>query len=177
MGTYDVDKYPWLFKEKEFILQTIKAGKKVLGICLGSQLLAEILGGKVYKNTEKEIGWFPVTLTFEGKNNVLFKDMEDTLNVFHWHGDTFTLPEKSIHLISSAGCENQAYLYQNNVLGLQFHFEATPESINSMLVNDSEDLETLAKFIQNRQEILNSLHYSHRANEILFILLERFLTL
>ena len=177
MGTYEEDKYFWLIKEKEFIRQTIKSGKKVLGICLGSQMLAEVLGSEVYKNNKKEIGWFPVMFTPDGRNNTLFDGIEDSINVLHWHGDTFTLPEKSIHLLKSEACSNQAFLYETHVLGLQFHFEATPESVTSMLENDSEDLNISSDSVQNSGEILNNLHYSDRANKILFILLDRFLAL
>ena len=177
MGTYEEDKYFWLLGEKEFILQAISSGKKILGICLGSQLVAEVLGAKVYKNDKKEIGWFPVMLTPEGRNNVLFDGIEDSTVVFHWHGDTFTLPEKSIHLLKSDICSNQAFLYNSHVLGLQFHFEATPDSVVSMLENDSDDLSVPSDSVQNAEDIINSLHYSNRANEILFILLDRFLDL
>jgi GMP synthase-like glutamine amidotransferase len=148
-----------------------------LGICLGSQLLADVLGGSVYKQSQKEIGWFPVSLTPEGRANPLFEGIEDTVKVFHWHGDTFTLPEKSIRLMESAACENQAYLYQTNILGLQFHLEVSPESVSSMLENDIDELNASGEFIQTKSEILDNLHYSKRANEILFILLERFLNL
>ena len=177
MGTYEEDKHVWLIKEKEFIRQAVKSGKKILGICLGSQLLADVLGAKVYKNNKKEIGWFPVTLTPDGRNNALFDGIEDTVNVFHWHGDTFTLPEKSTHLLESKVCSNQAFLYESHVLGLQFHFEATPESVISMLENDSEDLSVSSESVQNSEKILNNLHYSERANKILFTLLDRFLDL
>ena len=116
-------------------------------------------------------------LTPEGRNNVLFDGIEDSTVVFHWHGDTFTLPEKSIHLLKSDICSNQAFLYNSHVLGLQFHFEATPDSVVSMLENDSDDLSVPSDSVQNAEDIISSLHYSNRANEILFILLDRFLNL
>ena len=163
--------------EKKFIFQASESGKKILGICLGSQLLADILGGTVYKNDQKEIGWFPVKLTPDGRESNLFDGIEDIIDVFHWHGDTFTLPEKSIHLLESNICRNQAFLYESHILGLQFHFEATPDSVSSMLENDSEDLNTPADFVQNAEKILDNLYYSNRANEILYILLDRFLNL
>ena len=177
MGTYEEDKHSWLVREKEFISQAVKSEKKILGICLGSQLLADVLGGRVYKNDEKEIGWFPVKLTSQGRKNILFDVIEDVIEVFHWHGDTFTLPENSIHLLESSTCRNQAFLYKSNVLALQFHFEATSDSIVSMLENDSEDLDISSDFVQNTAEILNNIYYSKRANEILFTLLDRFLNL
>ena len=177
MGAYEEDKYVWLIKEKEFIHQAIKAGKKILGICLGSQLLADVLGAKVYKNNKKEIGWFPVTLTPDGRDHALFAGIENSINVLHWHGDTFSLPEKSIHLLESKACTNQAFLYETHVLGLQFHFEATPDSVISMLESDSEDLSISLDSMQSSEEILNNLHYSGKSNELLFTLLDRFLAL
>ena len=175
MGTYEEEKYPWLCKEKEFILQAANSEKKILGICLGSQLLADVLGAKVYKNKAKEVGWFPVRLTQEGKKSNLFEWIKEEIMVFHWHGDTFKLPGGSVHLMKSEGCENQAYLYKNNILGIQFHFEATPESILSMLKNDSDYLDNSSEFLQNENEILEKLKYSQRSNEILFVVIDRFL--
>jgi len=125
MGVYDEAIYPWLSEEKTFIKQAIEAGKTVLGICLGSQLIAEVLGAKVYPNKQKEIGWFDVALSERAKTDSLFAGFEDKFPVFHWHGDTFDLPEGSKHLISSEVCKNQAFLYNDKVLGLQFHFEVT----------------------------------------------------
>lgn len=177
MGVYQEEKFPWLKNEKKFILNSIKAGKKVLGICLGSQLIAEVLDAKVYSNTEKEIGWFPITLSENAQGLSLFKNQNKNLEVFHWHGDTFTLPAGTLHLASSSICTNQAFLYQNNVLALQFHFEATKESIIKMLENEDSELEEKGSYIQNKKAILEGLSNCKNSNKILFDLLNKFIDL
>ncbi len=87
---------------------------------------ADVLGAKVYKNQSREIGWFPIKLTEEAKNTALFKDISQEFTVFHWHGDTFDIPEKSIIICSSEACKNQGFVYNNKVIGLQFHLETSP---------------------------------------------------
>ena len=89
------EKYPWLAGEKDFIAEAIANKKIVLGVCLGSQLIADVLGGKVSKNKHKEIGWFPVTLTGEAANSSIFNIMPHEFMAFHCHGDTFSIPGRS----------------------------------------------------------------------------------
>jgi GMP synthase-like glutamine amidotransferase len=140
MGVYDESLYPWLKAEKEFIRKAIEVGKTVIGICLGSQLIAEVLGSNVYPNKQKEIGWFDIKITKDGMNLPIMKGFEEEFPVFHWHGDTFNLPVGSKLLFSSKVCENQAFLYQYIVLGLQFHFEVTLESMYKMIENGKSEL-------------------------------------
>ncbi|MDD4992664.1 MAG: type 1 glutamine amidotransferase [Paludibacter sp.] len=153
MGVYDETIYPWLSEEKAFIKQAIDTGKTVLGICLGSQLIAEVLGAKVYPNKQKEIGWFDVALSEKAKTTSLFDGFEDKFPVFHWHGDTFDLPNGSTHLISSEVCNNQAFLYNDKVLGLQFHFEVTAETLRGMVENGTSEL-IEGETIQSADKIL-----------------------
>ncbi len=140
MGVYDESKYDWLKAEKKFIDLAIKADKKVIGICLGSQLIAEALGSKVYPNHEKEIGWFPIRITADGQKNRLLSSLPESFEVFHWHGDTYDLPRGAKCLLESAGCKNQAFLYSDRVLALQFHFEVTAETIKEMVLHGREEL-------------------------------------
>lgn len=151
MSVNDYRMYPWLESEKEFIAQAIVHGKTVIGICLGSQLIASALGSCVFPNTEKEIGWFPI------QNNGLYDNIllgaSEQPMVFHWHGDTFKLPQGARLLASSRGCENQAFLYRGNVLGLQFHLEATKDSIAEMLIHGRDEL-VGGKYIQTASDIL-----------------------
>ena len=171
MSAYDdID---FIKKEIDFLENHIKESKKVFGICLGAQLIAKALKAEVYSSKTREIGWREI----EVFPHILTSNLKSKQMVFHWHGDTFTLPEKSIHLLESKACTNQAFLYETHVLGLQFHFEATPDSVTSMLENDSEDLSVSSDSVQNSEEILNNLHYSGKSNEILFTLLDRFLAL
>lgn len=172
MGVYDEDQYPWLKKEKIFIKSAVEKGKMVLGICLGSQLAAEVLGAKVYRNEFKEIGWFPVNFTEEIHNNPLFSFFPGELIVFHWHGDTYDLPPGAIHLAQSIGCKNQGFLFKDRVIGLQFHLETTPESLNEM-INGSEDELVKDTFIQTPREILSMTDNASSNNRLMFGILNR----
>jgi GMP synthase-like glutamine amidotransferase len=172
MGVYDEDKFSWLKEEKEFIKSAIDAGKTVIGICLGSQLIAEVLGAKVYPNAKKEIGWFPVSITNEGKENNLLKGLPDSFTVFHWHGDTFDLPNNSVHLIESKACKNQAFLYKKKVLGLQFHLEANLHALKEIIKNCKTDLVS-DTYIQDEQTILIKEKETEGTNKILSAILEK----
>ena len=172
MGVNDDDQYGWLKKEKEFIKQAITANKTVIGICLGSQLIAEMLGAKVYKNTEKEIGWFDVAITPTGKKNKLLEGFENTFKVFHWHGDTFDLPTGAEHLMQTGICKNQTFLYKEKILGIQFHFEATKETLTQMVANGRDEL-IVGKFIQSEVDILSNEKYIKSNNAKLFKILDR----
>jgi len=171
MGVYDEAVYPWLAEEKTFIRQAIEKGKTVIGICLGSQLIAEVLGAKVYPNKQKEIGWFDLQLTDAGKNEKLLSNFEDKFPVFHWHGDTYDLPVGSIRLFSSKVCQNQAFLYKDNVLGLQFHFEATSETLKEMVTNGASEL-IENETIQSVEKILAQTNYTELNNMKMFSILD-----
>ncbi|MGE0201563.1 MAG: type 1 glutamine amidotransferase [Candidatus Melainabacteria bacterium] len=129
MGAYEEDRYPWLVTEKQWIREALQVGRRVLGICLGAQLLADVLGGKVFPHSMQEPGWIPVQRTAEASDHPLLAGVPDTLNVFHWHGDTFTLPPGASQLWRSAFCEQQAFVWNDQALGLQCHPEITPEMI------------------------------------------------
>jgi GMP synthase-like glutamine amidotransferase len=172
MGVYDEEKYNWLTFEKQLIKKTIESGKTVIGICLGAQLIAEVLGAKVYTNHYKEIGWFPIQLSEEAIENKLFKGFDKTLTVFHWHGDTFDLPTDATHMASSEACKNQAFLYNEKVLGLQFHFEMTEQALKKMIENGSAELKP-SSFIQTAETILNNQDLIEDNKRVLFTLLDR----
>ena len=123
MNVDQVEQYPNLLTEIELIKQAIDSNMPVLGICLGSQLLAKALGAKVKKNKKPEIGWYDVTPTPEGKKDELISQFGGTEKIFQWHCDTFELPANTVHLASSQHCDNQAFKYGNNVYGFQFHLE------------------------------------------------------
>lgn len=171
MGVYDEEKFAWLISEKQFIRKAVDAGKTVLGVCLGAQLLAEVLGAKVFQNSFKEIGWFPVELTTDGQLNQLFSTFENGMNVFHWHGDTFDLPQNTLHLVQSEACRNQAFLYNKRVLGLQFHLEMNEQSVKEMLDNADQELVT-AKYVQTCEEILKGQKTLSKNKRILFGILD-----
>lgn len=155
-GPMNVDEeplYPWLKAEKQFIEKAMKAEKKILGVCLGAQLIARVLGSRVYKNQHKEIGWMPVKWTEETKSSRIFKGLEGDLTVFHWHGDTFDLPSGAVRMAESEGCRNQAFAYGANTAALQFHLESTPESVAQLAEHCADEL-VPGKYIQGREEIL-----------------------
>ncbi len=104
MNVYEDDRYPWLVTEKEFIGQAVWGGKLVLGICLGAQLIADVLGGKVTRNPQREIGWFPVQLTAEGRRAALLAGIPEQFVPMHWHGDTFAIPPGARNLATSEAC-------------------------------------------------------------------------
>ena len=173
MGVYDEAQYPWLVEEKAFIRKAIEQGKTVIGICLGSQLIAEVLGAKVYPNHQKEIGWFNVKLSKTALELPLFKDFEEKFPVFHWHGDTYDIPIGSKHLMSSDNCRNQAFLFGENVLGLQFHFEVTGHTLKSMVEYGKDEL-VENNTIQSAAEILGKTKHTEENNRKMFQILDYF---
>ncbi|HEY5653333.1 MAG TPA: type 1 glutamine amidotransferase, partial [Pontiella sp.] len=139
--------YPWLKAEKELIIQAVHAGKTILGVCLGAQLIADALGAKVYSGPHKEIGWFPIQCF---NSDLIWP--ENQLTVFHWHGDTFDLPKGAKRIASSAACKNQAFIVKDRILGLQFHMETTLEGIETLIENCGHEL-VEAPFIQTPKEM------------------------
>ncbi|QZT37644.1 type 1 glutamine amidotransferase [Halosquirtibacter xylanolyticus] len=175
MGVSQEKDYPWLKEEKRFIQSSISANKKVIGICLGAQLIAEVLGAKVYSNHSKEIGWFPIQLVKGVLKCDKDKDLFENCAVLHWHGDTFDLPQEAIHLFESEVCKNQAFLYKTNVLGLQFHLESTPETLKEMIYNCKDELVS-ERNIQRERELRSNSHLSIETNILLDKIFDRFLS-
>lgn len=172
MGVYEQEKFSWLEAEIQYIQKAIEAQKIVVGICLGSQLIAAALGARVYPNIKKEIGWFPLTKTSAGKEHPLLQDLPENFIGFHWHGDTFDLPQNAVHLLQTDICPHQAFLYQEKVLGLQFHLEATPQSIKDMIAHGQHEL-VPDTFIQNAEMIQKQEHLCKQGNEYLSKVLDR----
>lgn len=152
MSVNDGQEHPWLTAEKQFIKNAVEAEIPVLGICLGAQLIANSMGGKVFQNSVKEIGWFPVKAV-QPKRSSVFQFPEET-SVFHWHGETFNLPNGAIQIARSDGCENQAFQIGNNIIGLQFHLETTPISAQAIVENCGDELVD-GEYIQSEVDILS----------------------
>ncbi len=135
MNVDEIEKYPFLFDEVRLIEKILSESKPILGICLGSQLIAKALGSKIYPNKHKEVGWHPIDITPAGSSDPVFSGSPSSLKVFHWHGDTFDLPKDAVHLARSSRCENQAFRWGSNAYGLQFHLEVTPGMVESWVAS------------------------------------------
>jgi GMP synthase (glutamine-hydrolysing) len=132
MGAYEGEKYPFLGPESALIERALTAGRPVVGICLGAQLIAQALGARVYPGEKREVGWAPVTLTEDGMDDPVFGGGEQELTVFHMHGDTYELPPDAHNLASSPLYEQQAFRWGDLVYGLQFHLEFTEAIIGRL---------------------------------------------
>jgi GMP synthase (glutamine-hydrolysing) len=175
MGVDDHQQYPWLNDERAFIQQAIAGDKVVLGICLGAQLIACATGAKVTKNRYTEIGWFPVT-TRQHIPALLAGVFPPEFLAFHWHGDTFGMPQGAIPVASSEVCSNQAFVLNERVIGLQFHIETTPESAALLVQNCSDELDG-SRYVQSAEMILTDTKKFRYINQLLDRLLENMVKL
>lgn len=142
-SVYEQATYPYLKRELEVLRQAVKAGMPVLGMCLGAQLLAAALGGKVTKNASKEIGWHPLMREPAADTDPLAEPFGQTESVFQWHGDTFSLPKGAVQLFSSPLCPQQAFRYGDRAYGLQFHVEVTEAMIRLWIQKNAKELASL----------------------------------
>jgi GMP synthase-like glutamine amidotransferase len=131
MNVYQEREYPFLKTECHLIEKAIRADLPTLGICLGAQLVAKVVGATISKASVKEVGWYAVQLTLEGQQDPLFKGLGNELRVFQWHEDTFDLPRGAVLLARSPGCRNQAFRYNGSIYGVQFHLEVDREMIDN----------------------------------------------
>ena len=153
MNADEESRFPWLADEKRAIERAIAARKHVLGICLGSQMIARVLGAKVTRNRHTEIGWFPIERTEEAAASAVGRALPARAEVFHWHGDTFALPAGAVQLARSAACEQQGFVYDERVLALQFHPEMRHESVLAFVEGGADEL-VPGTFIQTRAAML-----------------------
>ncbi len=172
MSVHDIDQHPWLIEERKFILESIKSGKSLLGICLGAQLIAAALGAKVIKNDQREIGWFKINRSQEISETILCGSWPKSLKVFHWHGETFELPKGAQLLASSDACVNQGFILDDRVVGLQFHLEVTTKAVASLIENCHDELDG-STYVQSQNELMSNELYFTEINKFLYILLER----
>lgn len=176
MGVHDLQDYPWLRKEKRFIQECIDQKKKVLGICMGAQLIADVLGANVISMPEKEIGWFPMQWTEAARIHTLLDFLPYCQTVLHWHGDRFEIPEKAIPLARTECCANQGFLYNNRLMGLQFHLEMTHEGLTELIANSKSELAVAeGRFIQQPEMMLNNDYFDDN-HQTMSMLLDRFFT-
>jgi GMP synthase-like glutamine amidotransferase len=152
MSVNDELVYPWLADEKRYVARAMAAGKMVLGICLGAQMIASAAGARVYPNDYTEIGWFPVEKTPDARDTAVGCALADEAEAFHWHGETFDLPQGAIHLARSRGCDHQAFAMGHRIIGLQYHLETTAESASALIHHCRHELVD-APFVQTESEI------------------------
>ncbi|QYY34554.1 type 1 glutamine amidotransferase [Ruficoccus sp. ZRK36] len=150
MSVNDEAEHPWLVPEKAFLREVIKRGVPTIGVCLGGQLIANAHGAAVTKNPHTEIGWFPVEAMPAPKGTFTFPFKKA---VYHWHGETFGLPEGASLLASSKGCRNQAFQMGTNVIGMQFHLETTPETAALLIENCGNEI-VPGPYVQSAEEML-----------------------
>lgn len=158
MNIYQHRDHPWLVAEKAAIAAAVARGARVLGVCLGAQLLADVMGGKVMQNAEREIGWWPVRAVAEGAGSRYAFPVEAT--VLHWHGDTFTLPPGATRLAESAGCAQQAFAWGERVLALQFHLEMGGAAVAEIAAGCGNELAGGGRWVQPA-EALKAGAYEH----------------
>ncbi|MEM1158640.1 MAG: type 1 glutamine amidotransferase [Verrucomicrobiota bacterium] len=172
MNVDDEQAHPWLAAEKVYIRQAIAADIPVLGICLGAQLIAAALGKHVFPNPHQELGWLPLSRTDAASQNPVLSAFPDQLPVFHWHGDTFELPDGATLLGSTEGCINQGFAIEK-CIGLQFHIEIS-HSVIKELINDTRLPDWSGPYISQPKDILSGAEY-HQASckDTLFDLLDR----
>jgi GMP synthase-like glutamine amidotransferase len=173
MSVNNEREYPWLVREKAFIRKCIEAGIPTLGICLGAQLIASVLGAQVYRSAMQEIGWFPVM----GTPTALVTSFEfpKTTPVFHWHGETFDLPEGAIHLAKSAVCRNQAFQFGDTVIAIQFHPEMTPRAARALVEACGDEL-VPSQYVNSESQMLSVPAKNYKEANDLLVEVLKFLT-
>lgn len=174
MSVNDEDRLPWLFEEKEFVRKSIAAGKKIVGICLGAQMIASALGHTVLKNRYKEIGWYDIVFNRTNILNTPFEYLPNRINVFHWHGETFELPAKASLLASSVACKNQIFMIEDNIIGLQCHLEMQAHDIKTLAEKCKDDLSP-ETYVMDYKEMITNAEQCPELNNILFDILDKFI--
>jgi GMP synthase-like glutamine amidotransferase len=168
MSVNDEAKFAWLQPEKQLIKEAIQAQKYVIGICLGSQLVANVLGAKVTANPEPELGFWQINW----HNHLIINQLPQNPTVFHWHNETFSLPEGAIRIAHNPACANQGFIYQDKVLAMQFHLEMDEVTLHQMLAEglDNEP----STFVQSEAEIIAQMPLLQQSQAVLHQLLDNF---
>ena len=171
MSIHDEAEHVWLKAEKWFVNQAIEAGKPILGICLGAQLLAEALGATVTAMAQREIGWYPLELNREFADSNLGQRLTPSITPLHWHGEHFSLPDGAQSIGASAACAQQGFIWQDRLIGLQFHLEATRLSTEALIENCADELDS-SPWVQDAQAILDDEGRFIDANRLMRIILD-----
>ncbi|MDD2697200.1 MAG: GMP synthase [Arcobacteraceae bacterium] len=170
MSAYD--DLDFIHNEIEFLQQRINEGGKTFGICLGAQLIASAMGASVYPSHTREAGWRDIKIL----PHPLTESLEPIQTVFHWHGDTFDLPQGTIRIASNDAFENQAFATPNgDIIATQFHFETTKESMNGLLNADGDYLDFDSPYISDIDTIYAGTCHIQNTNLALFQLLDKWI--
>lgn len=177
MGVGDEDRFPFLRGEKRLLRACVDAGRPVLGICLGAQVLAEVLGAGVSAQGCREIGWFPLRWDARARAVPALAHMPDESVVFHWHGDTFAVPPGTVRCATSSACANQGFATPDGrVVGLQFHLEMREEDVRALVAHGREELHPGGAFVQSEVELLaGSARHGATLRPLLDTLLDRWI--
>lgn len=172
-----LEEFPYLKDEISLIQQAIQSNKRVLGFCLGAQLIGEALGAKTMKSPEKEVGVYPITLTSDGMADPLFNSLKfsSSFPVIHWHNDMPGMTKESVLLAYSEGCPRQIIRYAPKVYGFQCHLEINLDGIKTMVEAVPSDLAPPSKFVQTKEVLLKQDY--HSINQMMFKMLDQFVTL
>lgn len=173
MSVHCTRQHPWLVAEKTLIREAMASGKIVLGICLGGQLIADVLGATVKKNTHKEIGWHPIQRNDRIEQSAFKGIFPEQMNMFHWHGDTFDIPAHAIPIASSEACTNQGFVIGDRIVGLQCHPETTPEFIQYLADAGGDELAESSPYIQTREQLFADDKTYRELNAVMSAVLER----
>jgi GMP synthase-like glutamine amidotransferase len=163
MSVNDERTLPWLVAEKKFVERVLAKKIPTLGICLGAQMIASVMGSSVFPNREPEIGWHEIEPVAPA-GTPFARIFDRKMSVFHWHGETFDLPSDAVHLARSAACDNQAFSIGDYALGLQFHLETTDASARALIENCGNEIRN-ARWIQPESEMLADPARFGRINE------------
>ena len=175
MSVHDEAEYAWLRAEKHLVERCLGSRKFVFGVCLGSQVLAQCLGARVYRNLHKEIGWYPIHRQPAAADSQTLQ-LPATTEVLHWHGETYDLPAGGSHLAASEGCPIQAFEHPS-ALGLQFHLEATRPSLEDLIRHCGEEIGS-GPYEQPVEQILaGEQKHGDTARGVLFETLDRTVTM
>jgi GMP synthase-like glutamine amidotransferase len=174
MGAGDEAEFPWLVTEKRWLGQQIERGIPVVGVCLGAQILADVLGGRAYPGGQAEIGWFPVERCPEATATALGGLLPQRFQALHWHGDTYERPSSAVPLATSEVYPEQGFVWSDHVLALQFHLEMTRAGAARLADNDAGDLAAGGTWIQPKDELLAAGPRWRAAHELMDTLLDGF---
>jgi GMP synthase-like glutamine amidotransferase len=137
MGANDTDRFPYLLQVERLCSEAMEASVPLVGVCLGAQIMAKVLGSEVYPNPVREVGWYDLTTADGARGDPLFSELEPLEVVLQWHGDTFDLPKDAVLLASSPDCVNQAFRYGENGYAVQFHLEILESMIREWVRRDA----------------------------------------